>query len=305
MKPVEYRNRNPIEYVSNDFRLALKSMRYHSREYIAKWKRKKLPGIPVGTAGVVILLAGELIQGATGTVLFEIGVALFAVGAHFEIVNRIVYQYKYFIVPAVAAALFLVYLIRPQVFGIVLPRQYVTELSHFSSGFPLTSTKLTVILGGGDKAAVTSTKKQLEEAKGDSLSGTGARLPFVIYLDRGKLFIEADVFAGGDRPPILIRRNVIYGLPYGWDGNYDSGALEIVSADTLPMFQLIFKSEDEIRVNGVFRSQGKLVIADQSGVTSVQGKLVLFYNTKPVFKYPSWKYPHQRSSSSLPSRTTK
>lgn len=304
MKPVQYRNRKPIEYVPNDFRLALKSMRYYSRDYIAKWKRRKLPGIPVGVSGIVLLLLGELIQGAPGIVLFDIGAALITVGAHFEIVNRVVYQHKYFIVPAIAAALLLVCLISPQLLGIILPKQYVSELSHFSSGFPLTSTKLTVALGGGNRVAVTYTKKQLEEAKHDSLSGSGGQLPFIVYLDREKLFTDADIFAGGRRPPIRIRRNVIYGLPPGWDGNYDSRALEIVTADTFPVFQLIYRSDDRVSVNGVFQSQGRLIIADQSGVTSVQGNLPLFYSAEPIFKYPSWKYPHQRSSASLPHRTS-
>ncbi|MCL4540655.1 MAG: hypothetical protein M1378_13840, partial [Bacteroidetes bacterium] len=187
MKPVQYRNRKPIEYLPNDFRLALKSRRYYSRVYVARWKRRKLPGIFVGASGIVLLLASELIQGTLGIVLFVNAAVLIAIGAHFEIINRVIHQYKFFIVPAIAAVLFLAYLLRPQTFGPLLPKQDVTQLSHFSSGFPFRSTKLTVMLGGGDRASVTYTKKQLEDAKSDSLSGSGTRLPFTVYLEDGKL----------------------------------------------------------------------------------------------------------------------
>ncbi len=293
MKPVQYRNRRPLEYLPHDIRLSLKSRRYYTRDFIIRRKRRKLPGIIVGATGIVLLLAGELIQGNFGIVLFLIGAALLAVGIHFEILNRLIHQYKYFVVPAVVLVLFVVYLFRPQTFTPIIPKQHVTLLAHYSSGFPFDSTGVTFVFGGGDRITATYTKRQLEEEKNDSLSGSRTQVPFKAYLDRGKLFIDTDIFAGPDLPPILIRRNVIRRLPYGWDGNYNNRALEIVSADTMPVFQLVYISENRIRVNGVFQTQGGLVIADESGVSSAQGKRVLFYGTRPIFKYPSWKYPHR------------
>jgi hypothetical protein len=293
MKPVQYRNRRPLEYLPHDLRLTLKTKRYYSRDFFIFRRPRKLPGLFVGGGGVLFLLAGEFIQGGLGIVLFMVGAVFMAVGVHFEIINRIHHQYKYFIVPVIAVMLCAVYVIRPQAFGPLLPKQYASELSHFSSGFPFSSAELTVVFGGKDGVSATYTRKQLELAKKDSLSESPTQLPFKAYLDSGKLFLDANVFAGSDQPSIRIRRNVIHGLPFGWDGNYSSRALEIVSADTLPVFQLLFMSEDSIRIRGVFQVQQGLVIVDESGVSTAQKKRVLFYGTRPIFKYPSWKFPHQ------------
>lgn len=294
MKPVQYRNRQPLEYHPHDFRKILRSKKYHSDVYVAHREPRKLPGVLVGASGIVLLLAGELIQGTFGVVLFFFAILSIAVGAHFEILNRIIYQYKYFIVPVIGVMIILVYLTRPQVFGPLLPKQNMTQLFHFSSGYPFNSDELTVIFGGGEGVSFTYTKKQLEQATHDSLSRSGSEFPFAIYVDRGKLYLDADIFSGSDLPPIRIRRNVVYNLPNLWDGNYSGTALEIVSADTMPVFQLVFTSGDSIRINGVFQAQGRLVIADESGVSIAQGKRVLFYGTRPIFKYPSWKYKNQR-----------
>ncbi|HQT92257.1 MAG TPA: hypothetical protein PL001_09565, partial [Candidatus Kryptobacter bacterium] len=98
-------------------------------------RHRKLPGVIVGASGVVVLLAAELVQGSLGIVLFVAGAVLLAVGTHFEIINRVHHQYKYFIVPVIAVMLCAVYVIRPQTFGALLPKQFVTQLSHFTSGF--------------------------------------------------------------------------------------------------------------------------------------------------------------------------
>ncbi len=297
MKPAQYRNRRPLEYLPHDLRLSLKTKRYYSRDFVIIRRHRKLPGVFVGASGLVVLLGGELIQGGLGIVLFVAGAVLIGIGTHFEIINRVHHQYKYLIVPVIAVMLCAVYVIRPQAFGLLLPKQYVSQLSRFSSGFSFNSPELTVTFGGGQGVSATYTKKQLEEAKNDSLSGSGTRIPFKAYLDSGQLLIDADIFAGSDQPPIRIRRNVIHDLPYRWDGNFNSSALEIVSADTMPVFQLVFTSEDSMRVRGVFQVQGGLVIVDESGVSTAQKQRVLFYGTRPIFKYPSWKFPHQRVSS--------
>jgi hypothetical protein len=300
MKPVQYRNRRPLEYLPHDLRLTLRSKRYYDRDFVVLRKYRKLPGLLVGISGLVILLAGELTKGSLGIVLFGAGAILMAVGTHFEIMNRLHHQYKYFIVPAVVVMLFGVYLFQPKIFAPLLPKQYVTELAGFSSGFPFDSTGLTVTFGGKDGVSATYTKRQLELAKNDSLPDSPTQAPFKAYLDSGKLFFDANVFAGSDQPPIQIRRDVIHGLPFGWDGNYSGRALEIVSTDTLPVFQLLFTSEDSVRIRGVFQVRQGLIIVDESGVSTAQKRRVLFYGTRPIFKYPSWKYPHQIMSASRP-----
>ncbi len=302
MNPIQYRNRRPLEYLPNDFRLAIKSKRFYSHIFLVRRKRRKLPGIFVGIVGMALLVTGELIAGSTGTALFVVSVGLIALGAHFELMNRLVRQFKYFVVPSVAAVICLAYVLIPQLFGPIMPRQHRTEVSRFSSGFHFDSRKLTVHIGGKGGFSVTYTKRQLEESKKDSASISGTAVPFTIYLDGGKLYVDADVFAGPDNPSIRIRRNTVEGMPFNWDGNYDSSAFEIVSPDTIPVFQLTYTLENNIMVKGVFRSQGRLVIADESGVIKTNSNRVLFYATKPIFKYPSWKYPHRLSGSRSLSR---
>lgn len=300
MKPVHYRNRQPLEYTPHDLRLVLKTRRFYDHIFIPRRRRRKLPGRVVGSVGIVLVTAGELIKGQFGMLLFVAGILLLIVGLHFEILNRVAYEYKYFIVPVVVLALFGLYLVRPQMFRPLFPKQYVTQLVHLSAGFPFTSDRLTIIFGGKGMVSVTYTKQQLEQAKTDSLVRSRGGIPFIAYQDSSRLFIDADVYAGEDSPPILIRRNVVSGLPFKWDGNFNSRALEIVNPDTLPVFQLVYLSKDTIRIRGVFQAKGKLVIVDESGVTEAQGKRVLFYGTRAIFKYPSWKYPGQLFSTSQP-----
>lgn len=293
MKPTQYRNHRSLEYLPNDFRIALKSKRLRDFESILRTRKRRLPGIFTGSAGIALLILSELINSSIGTILFVLAALIALMGIHFEIVNRITRQYKYFIIPAASAMLLLAYIAWPQAFSAILPKQHVTLLSHYSAGFPLNAGKLTVMFGGGGRVSTTYTKGQLENVKRDSPSNSIMRIPLELRAEHDKLYLDADVFAGVNRPPIRIRRNVVSGLPYGWDGNYSGRALEIISADTIPVLQLYYVSADSIRINGVFKARGKLIIADGSGVSSVQGKLVLFYRATPMFKYPSWKYPNE------------
>lgn len=266
------------------------------RFHIRPKPRRKLPGILVGSGGVVLLLASELIQGVLGNLLFIIAVLAIATGGHFEIVNRVFPQFKYFIVPIIAVILTIVYSVQPQFFQPILPKQEATQLSHFSSGFPFRSDELTLTFGGGEGASFTLSRKDLEQAKTSSTFRFGAQIPFNAYVDRGKLFIDINVFTGADLSPIHIKRNAILDLPDRWDGNYDYHALEIVNADTVPVFQLAYISEDHVVIKGIFPVQGGLAIADENGLSYVHGTRVLFYGTKPIFKYPSWKNPNKRIS---------
>ncbi len=293
MKPAQYRNHRPLEYLPNDFRIALKTKRLRDFEFILRRRKRRLPGIVTVSAGIALLVMSELINGGIGGALFILAAPITMFGIHFELVNRIARRYKYFVVPAASTMLLLAYAAWPQAFSVIVPKQHVTLLSRYSAGFPLNARKLTVTLGGGGRVSATYTKEKLDSAKGDSIPGSTMRIPLDFYTENNRLYVDADVFAGVNHPPIRIRRNVVSGLPHGWDGNYSNVALEIISADTIPVLQIYYVSADSIRVNGVFRAGGKLVIADGSGVSSVQGKLVLFYRATPMFKYPSWRYPNE------------
>ncbi len=296
MKLPQYRNREPLQYRPYKFTNTRSPYTSLGRVYLHSKPRRKLPGVLVGGAGVVILIVSELLQGVPGNVLFIIAVLSIATGGHLEIINRVFSQFKYTIVPTIAVMLTLVYLIRPQLFQPILPKQESTQLSQFSSGFPFSSDSLTFTFGHGEGVSFTLPRSQLEQAKPGSTYRFGAQIPFNAYVEGGKLFVDINVFTGADLPPIHIKRNVIHDLPDLWDGNYDGHALEIVNADTVPVFQLTCISEDHILVKGIFPVQGGLGIADESGLSFVHGTRVLFYGARPIFKYPSWKNPNKRIS---------
>jgi hypothetical protein len=294
VKLPQYRNRQPLEYRPHIYVSPRRISEGHRRYYVAKWKPKKLPGVLVGINGIVVLLASEFIHESIGILLFLVGFILLLTGAHFEIVNRAHFQQKYFIVPITVVTLALAYLILPKFFQSILPRQDIPHLTGFSSGFPIASDTVTFSFGGGRGVSFTYTRKELEQAKAVKYAPAEGQIPFRPYVDGGRLFFDADVYVSPDHQPIQIRRNTVGELPFRWDGNSSNRALEIVNADTMPVFQLLYKSADSVLVRGIFPVQDRLAIADESGLSYVQGKRVLFYGANRIFKYPSWKYPKQR-----------
>jgi hypothetical protein len=63
-----------------------------------------------------------------------------------------------------------------------------------------------------------------------------------------------------------------------------------------PIFQMIYKTESHIVVNGIFPILHGVILADEQGTTPVIGQNISLPR-KPairrIFKYPSWKYPGQ------------
>lgn len=79
-------------------------------------------------------------------------------------------------------------------------------------------------------------------------------------------------------------------MPHNWDSNKNENALEVVNEAGAPIYQLIYKRDGHIVVNGAFPFPGGLVLADEQRMVmnpSLPAKLEL----KRIFKYPSWKYP--------------
>jgi hypothetical protein len=82
--------------------------------------------------------------------------------------------------------------------------------------------------------------------------------------------------------------------PKNWDYNTNGTSIEVINENETPIFQYIYRSPYEILVNGIFPlAHGSgVIVASQTG-TYLGGKYLMRYDTTPIFKYPSTKYPHR------------
>ena len=70
-----------------------------------------------------------------------------------------------------------------------------------------------------------------------------------------RLFVDVDIPYLNERHRILMDTNgesAISKIPQRWDINYDSNRFEIVNEDTNPVLQVIYKSPNEVQVNGIY-----------------------------------------------------
>jgi len=132
------------------------------------------------------------------------------------------------------------------------------------------------------------------------LSGTPISIdgyvPFKPYIEDNKLFVDVEVYSKSGFPPIKIIKNKLYNLPSSWDRNSNDIALEIVNEDQRPIYQLIYKKPFNINVKGLFPTPTGVIFAgDVKGVRIVSYAFInnslISFKLKPIFKYPSWRYP--------------
>ena len=112
------------------------------------------------------------------------------------------------------------------------------------------------------------------------------------------LLVNAKIGAGGRfGPTIEIRDNAFAVREPRYDSNSNEHALEVVTSDGLPIFQLIQKSPTQVVINGIFPVDNgrNLMIAGPDGVRTGVGMDADLsqFHLRPIFKYPAWKYPGQ------------
>jgi len=127
--------------------------------------------------------------------------------------------------------------------------------------------------------------------------------PFQIYVLKGHFYLDATLFLGSSVPAVKIKRNEIETTePFGIDHNFTSNAIEVVDTNTgrpIPVFQMIFESERQITVNGVFFSQDRrsAIVVTPKGTDRFDfdpaGQKKIVVPLKPLFKYPSWEHLHE------------
>lgn len=118
----------------------------------------------------------------------------------------------------------------------------------------------------------------------------GGHVPVSVYVKDDKLYGDVEIFSQSGLPPIKIIKNSLTGLPHNWDMNKNESAMEIVDERHNPVYQLIYKHDGHIILNGLFPFPGGFVVADDCGM-SMNPPLPYTLQIKRIFKYPAWKYP--------------
>jgi hypothetical protein len=123
--------------------------------------------------------------------------------------------------------------------------------------------------------------------------GGGAQFSF--SMSGETLLVNAKIGAGGEFGPIIeISNNAFAVRDPHFDSNSNEHALEVVTSDGLPVFQLIQKSPTQVVINGIspVGDGRRMTIAGPDGVIqyATDAQLANFH-LKPIFKYPAWKYP--------------
>lgn len=82
-----------------------------------------------------------------------------------------------------------------------------------------------------------------------------------------------------------------------WDSNSNANAFEVVNRNNVPVFQLVRKGEAHLAIYGSFPTADNRIWTITDKEHSYHPKFDLGEATeselKPIFKYPSWKYPGQ------------
>ena len=162
-----------------------------------------------------------------------------------------------------------------------------------------------------------------------TIGGKKIEFPIAPLVRSNRLYIQVDVPFQNTKRTILMSDDFdpeLCPLPRLWDRNYSSNRFELVNEHTNPVLQVIYKRPNEVQVNGIFLvdtydllvsfgalpvllspqlafSDGQSTqIVDPRILSKVCSNLAVSVDTnaaygipfpdqKPIFKYPSWKYP--------------
>jgi hypothetical protein len=92
-----------------------------------------------------------------------------------------------------------------------------------------------------------------------------------------------------------LKDNRLINNPPGWDWQADDNTFEIVNERGNPVFQLIYLSGNMASIRGVFFDGAECVLVGEQDVVIGRSRVeeVARIRIKPIFKYPSRKYPKE------------
>jgi hypothetical protein len=164
------------------------------------------------------------------------------------------------------------------------------QLPTFVNGNQLVTLQLGMI---NMKGTVTDLMNAPHSYSMATSSGTYNLLSF--YISNHAIYIDTTLYGGDKLPQVQLKQNVLVSIPQNWDFNSDGNAIEIVNQNQQPIFQLIYKSQYYIVINGYLYYPGGFTFVDEDGRMIQNPQTVpVDYSLAPIFKYPSSKYPGQR-----------
>jgi hypothetical protein len=117
--------------------------------------------------------------------------------------------------------------------------------------------------------------------------------PVTVFVERDHFFADALLYSDTSGKQIVMKHNELSEKPLNWDSNSSQNAFEVVDEKCQPVFQLIYKSENEIRITGVFFMNDNVILVTPENVWDSIGAdalPIMRQALKRIFKYPSWKY---------------
>lgn len=119
--------------------------------------------------------------------------------------------------------------------------------------------------------------------------------PLKIYTKDNKLYADVLILGGYNKINAEIKENKFSVRNPHWDYNSNDKVLEIVDEKQRPVFQLIYKDETRVIINGIFPAGPDFIYYAKEGFSTNSPKPLTQaeFNLKPIFKYPSWKYQGQ------------
>lgn len=113
----------------------------------------------------------------------------------------------------------------------------------------------------------------------------------VAHVEGNKLYADVTIYGDLNMRAVELKRNKFLIRPPSWDYNSSDRAFEVVNEKGTPIFQLYYKTPSNIVINGVFSGpQIGVMYLSEYGMFGNEPTL---YFVKPIFKYPSWKFPGQ------------
>lgn len=117
--------------------------------------------------------------------------------------------------------------------------------------------------------------------------------PISLYVEDNKLYADVKIYGGTGKPPIEVVHNIFVVRQPRWDYNSNKNSLEIINENHEPIFQMIYKTQSHIIVNGILPlPKGIMLLSQDKGMQIIQ-TVPTDFHLKRIFKYPSSQYPEQ------------
>jgi hypothetical protein len=135
-------------------------------------------------------------------------------------------------------------------------------------------------------------QKGRSSAVGHKLGDYSSSISF--YLQGDVLCVDATIFRAPNVPLLDVICNKV-NAPPGWDTNFTEKAVEVVTEQEIPMFQIIFADDHHVRVNGVIPSgMNRYIVYSPEGATKITidptNPSPVNINIKRLFEYPAWQH---------------